>query len=418
MFGVPELLMEVVTATAIGGLIGLEREHAEQKKYAGIRTLSLLGGIAPGVVAASEHASTAAFVAVYLALAAAISVGVAVVRFHVEGEDMGFTTSAAVFVVAVLGLLVGYNLYSEATSIAILVTLLLAEKRTLHSYVDKLKKEEISRALQLGALAFVLLPVLPSTAVGPFSAIVPQQVLLLAIFVLSIEFLSYISLRQLQTAGIYLTGALGGGASSFATTGVMARMARERPEILKPASAAVNLATLTMVARNIGIATLIFLPVVKNSPLQLSQLYFPVIGLSIPLLAASYLSRAEESEGFDMEIDSPFSLRSGAKFALVFVAVSITSVAAEELLGVAGVYLTAFTGGLVSSAAVVTSAATSFTSGSIGMGVASAMILLSIAGSIVSKMLLVEIANQEMRSRVSIPMLFAITAGIIVFLLQ
>lgn len=409
---VPELLMEVAMAIAVGGLIGMEREHTEEEKYAGVRTLSLLAGAGPGVVALSTRAETPVFVSIYLALAAVLALAIAAVRYDIEGEDLGFTTSTAVFVVAVLAAMIGYDLYSEATALAILVTLLLAQKKTLHSYIDRLKKEEISRALQLGALSFILLPILPSTP-GPLG-IVPRQVLLLAIFVLSIQFLAYISLRQLETAGIYLTGVLGGAASSFATTGVMARMAGDRQQLFNPISSATNLAAVSMIARNVAIATLVLLPATQSfSPLF--PMYAATAGMAAPLMLAAYLLK-HESESVDLEIESPFSLKTGAKFALIFVAVSAVSTLGEQSAGTLGIYATAFTGGLVSSTAVATSAATSFGSGSITGTVAAGMIMLSIAGSILSKIALVELVNQELRENISLPMIISIASGLAVFL--
>ncbi len=415
MYGVPELLMEVAIAMALGGLIGLEREHAEHKKYAGIRTLTLLTGIAPGIVALTEISGSTAFLPVYLFLAVAVSIGVVAVRVNLEGEKIGFTTSTAVFASSVIGLLIGFNMYSEGISIAILVALVLAEKEKLHSYVDKLSEEEITSAFQLGVLAFVLLPVLPSTAVDPFKAVVPQEVMLIAVFVLSIEFLSYISMRQLgPSSGIYLTGLLGGAASSFATTGVLSRIGKESPDMEDPAASAILLSTVSMMVRNIGVATVIFLPVISSGQL-LKTLYLPVAGMVIPLLFIAYLDRGEKGEGFEMPIHSPFSLRSGIKFASIYIIVSIVSVTGAEMTGEAWVLIAAFAGGMASSAAVTTSAATSFMAGTLGAGTGSAMILLSIAGSLASKLGIIELVNPSLRVKVGGPLLMSAVVGLALF---
>lgn len=416
MLAVPELLMEIVMAMAMGGLIGIEREHTPEKKYAGLRTLALLAGVAPGVVAASEQAGTPVFVAVYFLLAVSIALGILLVRLYVEGENLGFTTSVAVFVSAVLGVLIGYGLYSEATSLAILSALLLAEKDTLHGYVDKLRDEEIASALQLGALAFILLPILPATAVDPFNALVPRDIMLLGVFVLLIEFASYISLRQLDgSSGIYLTGLLGGGASSFATTGVMARLGKRSKELVEPASSGALLATFSMLVRDISIATVIILPVIGYHFSVLYPVYLPMIGMVSIIGLAAWLFRGESAEDFEMTIDSPFSITSGIKFASIFALASVASVLGQEFLGSFGVYATAFIGGVASSAAVVSSAATSYSTGAMGLQLSTGMILSAIAGSIVAKVALVEVVNREMRYKVSAPLLLASFIGAAVF---
>ncbi|MFB6204419.1 MAG: MgtC/SapB family protein [Candidatus Nanohaloarchaea archaeon] len=417
MLAGPQLLMEIFMAMAMGGLIGLEREHVPEKKYAGLRTLALLAGVAPAVVAASEKAGTPVFVAIYLLLAVAISLGILLVRLYMERENIGFTTSVAAFVSAVLGVLIGYGLYSEATSLAILSALLLAEKETLHSYVDRLREEEIASALQLGAFAFILLPILPATAIDPFNAIVPRQIMLLGVFVLLIEFASYISMRQLAgSSGIYLTGLLGGGASSFATTGVMARLGNRGDDLLKPASAGALLATFSMLIRDIGIATVIILPVIGYQFSRLYPLYLPVTGMLAVIGVAAWLSRGRNKEEFEMTLESPFSIKSGIKFALIFALASVASVLGREFLGSFGVYATAFIGGVASSAAVVSSAATSYSSGAMGLQLSTGMMLSAIAGSIVAKVALVEVVNRDMRYRISAPLLLASAIGAAVFI--
>ncbi len=416
MLGVPELLMEALMAIAMGGLIGLERENTPDKKYAGVRTLSLLAGVAPGVVAISGKAGTPLFVAIYLAMVSAIALGVVLVRMYQEGEHIGFTTSVAVFVAAVLGIMIGYDLYQEATALAIISVLLLAEKRTFNRYIDRMGSKDISQALQLAAIAFILLPILPSHAVTPFN-IVPRNVMLLVVFVLALEFLAYISIRQLSgSSGIYLTGLLGGVASSFATTGVMSRIAGENPDLKNSVSSSLLLTNSSMIIRNVAIATAIFLPFLATNPSIIRQLYVPATGMVLPLMGIAYLLK-QQTENIDLEIESPFSLKSGIKFATIFLAVAVASETLKQTLGSAGLYITALAGGMVSSAAVATSAASSFTSGGLGIDVTLGMVLLSIVGSTGSKIVLIEVTNSDLRHNVSLPIAFSGLFGVGLFFL-
>lgn len=56
-------------------------------------------------VAVSSLADFALVVAVDLALGASISLTTADIRFSIQGDEVGFTTSVAVFLVALLGVL-------------------------------------------------------------------------------------------------------------------------------------------------------------------------------------------------------------------------------------------------------------------------------------------------------------------------
>jgi uncharacterized membrane protein (DUF4010 family) len=413
----PEVVIEVALAIAIGGLIGLEREHTDKKKYAGIRTLALLAGVAPGMVLISEKTGTSIFTGLYMLLAATFSVGVVYVRMKLDGENIGFTTSVAVFATAVIGLLIGYNLYQEAAMLGLLTAVILAEKNTLHSYIDKLEDQEVSKAFQLGAISFILLPILPAAAIDPLGAIVPREIVLLAVFVMTIEFISYITLRQLSgSSGIYLTGLIGGGASSFATTGVLAKIGQNE-KFEHPAASGILLCTVTMMFRNLGIAAVLLFSQGSANPLNFIWLFAPVLAMTVPLLGFALWLKQGDVEVAEMPMDSPFSLKSGAKFATIFILVSASSALGNEFIGSTATYLTAFGGGLVSSSAVATSAATSFLADSVTGYTAALMIILSILGSMLSKILLVEIENEKMRLLIAGPMVLSAMFGGLVALL-
>lgn len=407
---VPELLKEVVIAIAVGGLIGLERENEPRRKYAGLRTLSLLAGIAPVSVFLSEKSGLIWPVVIYLVMAATFSVIISLIRYDIEEENIGFTTSIAIFMVASLGLLVGYNYYIEAAAITIITALLLAEKELLHNYVDKLSDNEISDAMKFGVLVFVLLPILPAQPVGPFSAINLREVVVLAILVLLIQFAAFVLMKQIGSSkGLRITGFLGGGASSFATTGVMAKIAKKKEKILNIASSAAMLSVLAMIIRNFAI----FAAIDWNA---VTYIVYPVAAMAILALVFSFLWRdGHEKENVEVPMNSPFSFQSAAKFAAVFIVISVVAAFAETFLGNTGLYITSFVGGLVSSTAVATSAAALLSDGALAAQSASGMIVLSIFGSIVSKILLVEAVNKDMRLYVSLPLLLTGIVGVIVF---
>ena len=416
-FAVPPLLAQVAVATAIGALIGLERERQPARKFAGLRTLALLCGTGPVVVslaAATDHpAVVPVALGIYLGLAAAMALAVAVVRFSLNGADLGFTTSVTVFLVALLGVLVGYERFVEAASIAILVVLLLAERDRLHGYVDRLTDRELRDSLTLGALVFVLYPVLPATPVDPYGVVVLREVLVFAIFVLLIEFTSYVLMRQVGgSTGLAVTGLLAGGANSFATAGVLSRVAGESSDAVGPASFALLLATTSMIVRNVAIAVVLATAVFW-------QVWPPAAAMVVlaVALAALIWQASETPEEFGIDFDSPFSFRSAATFSVAYVAVLLVSVGAEATVGEAGLYGTALAGGLVSSAAVSVTAATVVTSGTASVEVAVGMVVVGIVASLAAKIGLVWVTNRAMR-RTAVPsMALVALTGLAVFIL-
>ncbi len=410
-FAVPELLVRVVVAIAIGGLIGLERERLD--KFAGVRTMALLAGTAPAVVELADRAELPLLVVVYLVVVGAIALAIAYVRFELRGDELGFTTTVTVFLVGVLGLLVGYGLLFEATSIAIIATVLLTEKERIHGSIDRLTDQELSDSMKLGALVFILYPILPSEPVDPYGVVSLREVLVFAIFVLLIQFGAYVSMRQFGgSKGLQVTGLLAGGANSLATAGVLARMARQSRDTIDAASSALLLATGSMILRNAAIASVLALGILPA--------LWPSIAVMLALtvgLAYLGLVRGETYEEYDIDFDSPFSFTAAGKFAVAYVGIVLASVVGEELFGELGLYATAFAGGLVSSAAVAVSAATVYGDGSIGAEPAAGMVILAIVASLCAKIVLVEMLNDEMRTQAVLPMVAVGIVGLLAFFL-
>lgn len=404
----PELLVGVAVALATGALIGLERERTPERKFAGIRTMALLCGAGPIVVEVARIETQSILVALYLVLAVGIALGIAAIRFALSGEDVGFTTSVTVFLVGLLGLLIGYGRFTESAAIAVATVLLLSERDRLHGYVDTLTDRELRDSLKLGALVFVLYPILPGEPIDPFGVLVLREVLVFAVFVLLIEFCSYLLMGTLGgSKGLALTGLLAGGANSFAAAGVLARLADRSREAVPAAAVALMLATLAMIVRNVGIAAVLAVGLV-------GALWRPALVLAGLTAAAALLlwTRNEGVEEFGIDVGSPFSFRSAAKFSTAYVAVLLVSVGAQELFGGAGLLATAFAGGLVSSAAVSVTAATVFNGGAVAAESAVAMVVLGIVASLTSKIVLVDWINDGMRREAVVPMAAVGAAGL------
>jgi uncharacterized membrane protein (DUF4010 family) len=172
------------------------------------------------------------------------------------------------------------------------------------------------------------------------------------------------------------------------------------------------LATGSMIARNAAIASVLALPLLWVLWPPVAVMLFLALGI-----ASLGLMRGETAEEYDFDFESPFSFVAAGKFAVAYVGVVLASVVGEELLGELGLYATSFAGGLVSSAAVSVSAATVHSNGSIGAEPAAGMVLLGIVASLGAKVVLVEMVNDEMRTRATLPMVVIGLAGLLVYLL-
>lgn len=412
-FAVPELLINVLVAIATGGLIGLERERLPTRKYAGLRTLALLCGAGPIVVYVAQWEDQPIFIGIYLGLAVGFAILIAYIRFSLKKEAVGLTTSVTVFLVALLGILVGYGQFFESTSIAIVLVVLLAEKERLHRYVQGVSDRELIDSLTLAALVFILYPILPTEPVDPFGVVALRQILLFTIFVLTIEFASYVLMRQVGgSRGLAVTGLLGGGANSLATASVLAQLSTQSRDTLHAASTAVVLATVSMILRNVGIAVVLAFG-------MLWVLWLPtvaMIGVSV-IIAGLIWNVGDTQSQFDVGFDSPLSWIDAGKFALAYVSILIASVLAEAVFSDLGLYATAFAGGLVSSAAVSVTAATVLTDGTVGVEQAAGMVVLGIIASLTAKIVLIDLINRRMRPTATVPLAVIGLVGVTVFVL-
>lgn len=412
LFEVPQLLEQVLIAIAIGGLIGLEREK-ETDKFAGLRTLALLCGAGPVVVRYGELSGLEWAVLLYLVLALLFAIAIAYIRFSIHDDEVGLTTSVTVFFVALLGVMVGYGQYVESAAIAIVVAVLLAEKKQLVSFIEQLTYDELTDAMKVGALVFILYPILPAEPIDPYGVVNLREVLLFAIFVLLIEFAAYVSMRVLGgSRGLQVTGLLAGMANSFATAAVMARMANQSREALGAAASGILLSVVSMIVRNVGLASVLAFAIFWT-------VWIPAtVMIAIALAVGYYLFRADEQhDDLDVDIDSPFSFSAAAKFAAIYVAITIVAVLAQETFGDLGLFVTAYTGGLVSSAAVAVSAATVYNSGAVSVEAAGGMVMLGIVASLTSKIVLVELINGRMRTEAMLPMAVVGLAGLVAYVM-
>lgn len=411
----PQLLEQVLIALAIGTLIGVERQRLPEKKFFGTRTAAILSIGGPVSVKISSILGSTLPVLFYIAAGAGFSVYLIRIRLKLREEEIGLTTSACVMVLSLVSVLVGYSLYFEAVSIGIIITILLVVKRRVKPYVTKLTTDELLDALKVGAAALIIYPLLPSQTISPLGLINPQKILLFILLVLGVRFTTFVASRQLsKERGLPLAGLLGGGVSSLATAGALSDMA-EGKRNLDAIALAVILAAVAMVVRN--------LLIVSVSSLQVAKLvFFPgllivVVGLVPSLL--QWRRRSAESGGKVKEVlHSPLSFKPALKLGAYFLAITVLGKALQNFLGMEGLWIMAFLGGLVSSAAVAVSALSMLSSGTITPLTGSMMVILGCISSILVKMVLINTAgNKEILKKVLPFLAVMILAGILPLIL-
>jgi uncharacterized membrane protein (DUF4010 family) len=138
-------------------------------------------------------------------------------------RSLEMTTSVALLVVFILGVLPGLGHLFTTIASAILMTMLLAWKTELQRFAGDLKLSEIGGAVLLGLIGFVIYPLLPDRFIDSWHLLNPRQSWLIVIIVAGLGFSTYVLLRVFSNRGLYYTAVLGGLVNSTATVAELSR---------------------------------------------------------------------------------------------------------------------------------------------------------------------------------------------------
>lgn len=345
-FGVSsELLPGLAAALGSGLLIGLERERHKQRgvhrEPAGLRTFTLAsvaGALAqalalPGLVAVTALAITALAAIAYARSA---------------GRDVGLTRALALLVTCLIGALC-VNAPLLGAPAAVVLTALLAARTRLHRFATQvLREEELHDGLLLGALALVVLPLMPQQPLPWLAGMKAYSLMGLMLLMLALQAVGHIALRLAgPQAGLALSGLLSGLVSSTATIAAMGAKARSQPGLRLACAAG---AVMSTCATWLQAQAMLFVmaPQAAVGVLPVTLLGAALCG-GLGGLLAHRSHRLEQGGATAPDVADhrgPLRLREALLLSLVLSAVAVTVSWAREHFGSTGLYgavaLTAF----------------------------------------------------------------------------
>ncbi|MBR2197990.1 MAG: MgtC/SapB family protein [Fibrobacter sp.] len=346
---------KLAAALGIGFIIGMQREksysESASRHPAGVRTfsiISLCGALASFL--AELMNSVAPFITGF------IVVGLLLVASHVahgfvNKEEDGLTTSFALIVVYFLGALCWYNRLLESCILMIVIVWLLTLKRQLHEFASRISTEDIIATVKFAVISLMILPFLPNQAYGPagLEVLNPHTIWLFVVFISGIGFVGYILIKLVGPGkGIWLTGLLGGLASSTALTLNLAGRSRENEDYAGNFTLGIVLSWAVMYVR-------LYLICVVLVPELAMPLALPLLLPAVPaLLYALYLKIREnmDHKAKTSTFNNPFNLLPAIKFGIVFTAVMFVANAARVYLGSGALLACSFLGGAAEMDAV------------------------------------------------------------------
>jgi uncharacterized membrane protein (DUF4010 family) len=340
-------------ALAIGFVIGLEREWAEDKPV-GVRSFALIAAF--GGICALLIPETGGWL---------IAAGLLVLSFILlllasRRKPDGITTLIAALIVYLLGAaaVIGYWLPAIVLGGAVMV--LLHWKKPLHGWVDRLGDREFEIIVRFVLIALVILPVLPDRDVGPYSAFNPFTAWFMVVLIVGINLVGFVAFRLVGTrAGGWLAGLLGGLVSSTATTISYAGLSK-RERDLGPVAALVILVASAVVYGRVLVELAIVAPdLVASMAGPAATFTMILLGLSAMVFRA-VRSKADTDLP---ERENPARIRQALVFAALYVIILFGVAAAREHIGSEAVYAVAFISGLTDVDALTLSVAQLYSGG-------------------------------------------------------
>lgn len=420
---ITQFFIQVSLALLVGALIGIEREHARTElertgkikghvlgPIFGLRSTILFSLLGFMFAFITTYTGDRIFIVVGLIFALTIATSVYIANVLVT-KHTGATTYISVLIVFFIGALVGfggYTNYIAAGAISIIVTFLLAIKRTLVKFTTKLTNEELMSALKFGVVAFIILPLLPNTTIDPWGVINPFSVWFVVVAVSAIYFLSYVLLKELSYKGLIVSSFFGGLINSAATTLHIANLVKEKKGIIMSAAGGVCLALFASMISDL----IVILIVIQNVNLVLTVLLPYTAGMAVLLFFAFWDVEHQKSEGERIRLKSPFALRPALEFGAIYLLLLVVGSALNTFFGTIGLSLSTIIGSLWSSSTVIFSLANLSKTGIIPIRTAAEFNILAV---IIATMVKFVWANFSMNKNFSRRVLYAmaLTAAVI-----
>jgi len=379
------MLLDGGIAIGIGLFIGLEREQKEtaaqpapHETMMGVRTFALLSlfGWVAGLFAATNP---------WIPVAALVVIGVLVATATIRSDlaARGLTTEVAALATFLLGMLVSQQRLL-AVGFALAVMLLLISKPWFRTLVPKMKRADLTSALQLAVLLAIVLPLLPDEARDPWRVLSPRRLGIFVAMIAGINFVGYVLNRLLGSErGAGLTGIVGGLASSTAVTAAMAQQAKASEAMVVPGQLATLLASTVMFIRVVVVAALI-------APKVALALAAPMAAMAaVSIVGALWKWRAmrasKKTASRPVELQNPFSLLPALKWGVLLAVILVVSAVATQYLGNTGLLVTAGISGLMDVDAINLATSRQAASGEVPLSVAALAILIAVGSNTLVK---------------------------------
>ena len=343
------ILERFLVAAGIGLLVGFQRESAG-KPVAGFRTFSLIA--IAGFLCGMLRQPGADWLP---ATGLAVTAGLVLASFRARGldaeQDPGLTSQVAAVAVFLVGLAAAGGQLKVAVVVGGSITLLLHAKPWMHALARRFEPSETRAIMQLILVGFIILPLMPDRAFGPYQALNPYGTWKLIVLMVAISLAGYLAHKALgDRAGTVAIGLLGGAISSTATTLAFARKAAESPRAVNAAAVVIGISSAVVYVRVLAEIAVVHRGGLKAMAPPLLAVMLAVILGALVAYAAFLRGKSELPPE-----PNPAGLKSAVRFGLLFALVTVAVAAANHHYGTRGLYAVAALSGLTDMDAITLS---------------------------------------------------------------
>jgi uncharacterized membrane protein (DUF4010 family) len=403
-------------ALAIGLLMGIERgwkerEAAEGSRVAGVRTYGLLGLLGGATALVAQQLNTLLVGFAFLALAGLMTT--AYVVNYGRANDASITGIVAGLLAFAFGAMAVLGAVVPAAAFAVVTTVLLSVKPTLHRWVHALEASELRAGMRLLLISVVLLPILPNQGYGPWQVLNPYTIWWMVVLIATISFAGYFAMKAAGARkGTMYTGLFAGLVSSTALTLHFSRVGHSNRTLTPVLAAGILTACGTMYLRMYLVAGLV-------NPKLWQPLLLPVLimGLVVYGMAAfSYWrSRADSDiKAVAAPVQNPLELIPAISFGGLLAAVMFFAEALRHWLGTTGIMALAGLSGIADVDAITLSLSRMSQGDLINTVAATGIVIAAAVNSVVKGLLAASVGSRALGIQVGLPLLVAAAAGLLV----
>lgn len=358
-----DFIYKLALSLVLGAFIGLERQIHEKgegrspsRSFLGLRTFALVAplGALAGIVYSQNSLLFTLISAAFIILTLSYYIFDSLFT-----KDIGITTEIALLYTYLVGVLIAINIFpfQLIIGITVVLALILSRKEIIGRYVRGITEREIDSFISYGAIALVILPLLPNTSytlssvpqLGNILAsynlnikdfanieiINPFKLWLFVALITGIDVFGYVLERTVgPKSGWLLTSFAGGFISSTATTASLAQQSNKAKSVNHLISAAIVANFASFIQNSIIILPLSFILFTNVIPIVLLMM------IASAIIAFYFLRVTKSGKKENLELtkerlkkDKLFYLTPALKFAALFLIVRLVAQIALKLFG-------------------------------------------------------------------------------------